>query len=111
MSEQTREILTNKEVIAIDQDPLGKQGYKIVDERPFEIFYKPLSNDEIAICLFNRTLEPVEKTIEWSNYDIKPGYIVRDLWEHKDIGNTNKTMTFNINPHGVIMLRLKNKQD
>ncbi len=106
MTDETINILTNKEAIAIDQDPLGNQGYKIKDEGAFEIFYKPLKNKDIALCLFNRNKHSIEKTINWNELSINSEYTIRDLWKHQNIGTTASKQTFNINGHGVILLRL-----
>ena len=54
MSDETLKILTNKEVIAINQDPLGIQGFKYFKEDDWEIWAKPLENDELALCFLNR---------------------------------------------------------
>ena len=106
MSESTTEILTNKEAIAIDQDVLGKQGYKIKDDGDFEIWYKPLESDDIAICFLNRSKEPMDIDINWETLDIKGKYKIRDLWKKKNTGFTNKNFKAEIEPHGVIFLRL-----
>jgi len=57
MNSVTKNILTNKEAITINQDVLGRQGYKILDEEKFEIFIKPPADGDTAICLFNRSDE------------------------------------------------------
>lgn len=106
MSDNTLEILTNKEAIEINQDSLGAQGYKIKDEGEFEIYYKPLMDDEIAICLFNRNLHQIEETIHWDELSVDRNYFIRDVWEHQNKGTTAENKTFRINGHGVILLRL-----
>ena len=55
MNSITENILTNKEAITINQDVLGRQGYKILDEEKFEIFMRPLVDGDTAICLFTET--------------------------------------------------------
>ena len=55
MNSVTKNILTNKEAITINQDVLGRQGYKILDEEKFEIFMRPLVDGDTAICLFTET--------------------------------------------------------
>ena len=64
MSDETRDILTNKEVIAIDQDPLGKQGYQHFLGK--DIWVKELSNGCWAVCFLNSTAEPIKLKITWS---------------------------------------------
>ena len=106
MSKSTIEILTNKEVIAIDQDILGKQGYKIKDYGNLEIWLKPLKSEDIAICFLNRNIKAKNINIDWQNLGIKGNYILRDLWKKKNIGNTNKNFIAKIDCHGVILLKL-----
>ena len=67
----TQDILTNMEMIAIDQDPLGKQGFKIKDYGELEIYYKPLQNNELAICIFNRYNETVNIELNWKTFNLK----------------------------------------
>ncbi|MCD4773467.1 MAG: glycoside hydrolase family 27 protein [Bacteroidales bacterium] len=110
MSEETRDILTNKEVIAIDQDALGKQGFKIIDEGDFEIWKKPLINGDIAICLFNRGKKTIEKEIIWDELNISKNFEIRDLWMKKNIGKTNNNFKTEIVSHSVVMLRLSLKK-
>ncbi|MCD4746034.1 MAG: glycoside hydrolase family 27 protein [Bacteroidales bacterium] len=108
MSESITEILTNKEVIAIDQDVLGKQGYKIRDDGDFEVWYKPMESENIAICFLNRSTNAKEINIDWNSLDIKNNYKIRDLWKKKDVGTTNEKFSGTIEPHGVILLKLTN---
>lgn len=107
MSKETREILTNKEVIAINQDPLGKQGYKIQDEGDFEIWMKPLVHDDKAICLLNRGAEAKDVEINWESLDLDNDYKIRDLWQRKELGNTCEKLEVTLPGHDVVMLRLK----
>lgn len=67
MSKETLTLLTNKEAIAIDQDVLGRQGYKLIDEeKNFEMFVKFSSKGDTAICFFNRGEKPGDIDINWS---------------------------------------------
>lgn len=109
MSAFTKEILTNKEAIAIDQDPLGKQGYKIKDEGEFEIYMKPLANGDTAICLFNRQDKALDVTINWAELKIANNHKIKDLWKHKEVGTTAKNFKATIGRHDVVLLRLARK--
>ena len=111
MSSEIRNILTNKEVIAIDQDPLGKQGVKITDIGDYEIWAKELSGGELAIALLNRGLSPINAVIRWGwilrKFGLKDkNYRLRDLWKHRFVGNTSRTFRAKVLPHDVILLRL-----
>jgi alpha-galactosidase len=118
MSEQTRDILTNKEIIAIDQDALGIEGFRYYSFDGLEIFVKPLSNDDLAVCFLNRSDHTQNINYEWiahtiqdkvSNTDadfVKTTYKLRDVWAKKDIGTTQKALKRSIAAHDVIVLKL-----
>jgi alpha-galactosidase len=109
MSESTREILTNREVIAIDQDAHGAQGRRIAKPGDSEIWVKPLSNGAHAIGLFNRGSAASPITIKWSDLALKstPTH-VRDLWGHRDLKLEGPEYSVTVPAHGVVMLRVYN---
>ncbi|MBP7886101.1 MAG: glycoside hydrolase family 27 protein [Candidatus Marinimicrobia bacterium] len=118
MSPEMIDILTNKELIAIDQDPLGIQGFKYLVKDNWEIWAKPLDKGDLALCFLNRTLEPVKVDLDWKKYPVKDDefhyyylfneneYKIRDLWSKKEIGTTAKPFSTQIGAHDVIVLRL-----
>jgi alpha-galactosidase len=107
MSDEICTILTDKEVIAIDQDPLGKQGYRFMDHPGKEILVKELSNSEWAVCFFNTGDKDMVVKVNWSHLSFLQGtYKVRNLWKKKDLGITDKGFNPNIKPHGVVLLKL-----
>jgi len=107
MSEDIRDILTNKEVIAIDQDPLGKQGYQFMVQRGKEIWVKALSNNAWAVCFFNTGDNDLNLRIHWSHLSfLKSDYKIRDLWQKKDIGTTKTHFKVSIPSHDVILLKM-----
>ncbi|MGV8096851.1 MAG: glycoside hydrolase family 27 protein [Mangrovibacterium sp.] len=114
MDRITREILLNEEVIAVDQDKLGIQGHKFMDMGEYEIWIKELSNGEMAFCFLNRSDSVWSLNYDWNkhimhlqdNFMSKGIYQIRDLWQHKNIGNTSKTLVYEIPPHGVLHVRL-----
>jgi alpha-galactosidase len=105
MTKETIEILTNKEVIAIDQDKLGKQGFRAKQDGELEIWKKPLA-DGTAVALFNRSAAPAKMTVRWADLGIKNNPKVRDLWAHSDV-NAPAEFSAEVPSHGVIMLRVK----
>jgi alpha-galactosidase len=106
MSDQTRAILTNKDVIAIDQDKLGAQGFRIRQDGDQEVWKKPLS-DGVAVGLFNRGEAPAKISVKWSEVGFNaPGPQVRDLWAHKNIDAPSE-YTAEVPAHGVVLLRLQ----
>jgi alpha-galactosidase len=107
MSPETLAILTNKDVIAVDQDPAGKQGYRLWQEGPLEIWMKPLADGGKAVGLFNRGDTPVPMTLHFRDLGVKGAASVRDLWEHKDLGSMRDTFTATVPRHGVVMVKVK----
>lgn len=119
MSDETIKILTNAEVIAINQDSLGIQGFKYTAKDSLEIWFKPLSNNEWAICFLNRGPEVKDMTFDWKNHPIvddfskrsinfeRSTYNIRDLWSKKEIGTTKKPLRLQVGAHDVKLLRLK----
>jgi alpha-galactosidase len=109
MDENTRAILTNKEVIAVDQDPLGVQGRRMWKDGDREVWVKPLSGGGRAVLLFNRGNEPAEIRFNWSQlgYPDKLKAAVRDLWAHRDVGRHAGTFGATVEPHGVVMLKVQ----
>jgi alpha-galactosidase len=118
MSEDTRQILINKEVIAVNQDKLGIQGFKYSAKDKVEVWFKPLSNDAWAMCVLNRSTNSQPVTFNWKNETVTDDlskreagfatttYKVRDLWAKKDLGTTAAALTADVPGHDVLMLRL-----
>ena len=109
MTPATHDILTNKDVIAIDQDSLGKEGYRILSEpaKNREIWIKPLSNDEWAVCALNTGSAAADLEVEWRLlYPIHGKFKVHDVWANKDVGDTSRPATFHTESHDVVLLRL-----
>lgn len=117
MSAETAEILKNGEVIAIDQDVLGKQGFCFRDNGDYEIWIKKLANNEKAVCLLNRGDEMKEVQVDfnvlikatddyWAFDQYKlSDYKIRDLWEHKEFAPASGIATIKLAPHTIKMYR------
>lgn len=116
MSAEVKEILTNNEVIAVNQDSLGKQAVRFLDMGEKEVWVKFLKNDEIAVCFLNRSEFPWIENYDWSRLNIyhdgkaiyfgKTNYRVRDLWKHKNLRDTDDKTQLEIPGHGVLMVKL-----
>lgn len=107
MSPEVLAILTNREVIAADQDPKGIQGHRVWQEGPREIWMKPLSDGSMAVGMFNRSPGPLPVTLCFDDIGIKGAASVRDLWAKKDLGAVKNSYTAVIPSHGAVMLKLK----
>ena len=108
MTPETRDILTNSEVISVDQDALGMQGRKVRDDGAHEVWMKPLSDGSRAVILFNRGTEEASIAAAWEEVGLFPGgkARVRDLWRHADAGIAAGRYEAKIPPHGVVMVKI-----
>ena len=105
MKPEIAQILTQKELIAIDQDPLGKQGKRIRKDGDLEVWCKELSGDRRALVLLNRSSTSSDINVEWKEIGFSGRHRVRDLWAQKDLGNFKKSFTGqNITGHGCMVL-------
>ena len=116
----TLNLLTNDEVIEINQDPLGKPARLLTDENGVQIWAKPLEDGSISVGLFNianfaKTPETYfrwgdEKaknyTFDFTKIGLKGKYKLRDVWRQKDLGTFNGSFNTEIRHHGVVMLRM-----
>jgi alpha-galactosidase len=108
MTPETQTILTNPEVIAVDQDAAGVQGHIVVQEGPLVVMVKPLVDGSKAVGLFNREQGIVTATIKFSDLGLGADATVRDLWKREDLGRFNGSFTADVAEHGVVMLRIRN---
>ena len=108
MSEEIRGILTAPEPIAVDQDPLGRQGDLVRAERSGEVWARELADGSRAVVLFNRSLRPERIAVRWSDlgWNERDRVRVRDLWEREDQGVHGEAFAAAVPSHGAAMLRL-----
>lgn len=127
MSQETIDIILNKEVIAVNQDKLGVQGLRFKKEDGLEFWFKPLENNEWAFCILNRNEEARTYTLNWTDFNLTDeevskrstnfdtvDYQIYDLWQHKKVGTTYKQMRkktqIEIPGRDVIMYKLSPKK-
>jgi len=104
----TLSLLTNDEVLAVNQDPLGKQATVVSKMDSCGVLAKDLEDGSKAAGLFNVTDSITRKlTVKWSELGISGKYIVRDLWRQKDIGIFDNEFSADVKPHGVVMVSLR----
>jgi alpha-galactosidase len=108
MSATTKSILTNADVIAIDQDPLGIQGKPISTSTTLEVWSKKLTGTQTyAVVLFNRTTASADIAVTWVSLGMtSSSATVRDLWAHTDLGSIATQYQATVPSHGVVMLRV-----
>jgi alpha-galactosidase len=109
MTPDTLALLTNHEVIAIDQDPLGLQGDRVSAVGPVEVWSRRLVNGDIAVGLFNRGESETTMHFRPSDVGASGEVYLRDLWQHKDLGVLEQTYSTIVPRHGVVALRLTHK--
>jgi alpha-galactosidase len=109
MTPYTVEILTNREVIAVDQDPLGKQGYRVAQEGPLEVWMKPMQDGSKVVGLFNRQRTTEQITADFAQIGIRGEASVRDLWLKKNLGTFKDSYSAYVPPHGVVLIRIRQK--
>ena len=108
MTDETREILGNREVIALDQDILGRQGERIASRDGIEIWARPLSDGGRAIGVFNRNESGQTVRLTWKELGLgaRPTAL-RDLWKHCDLTPAEDGYSASIPAHGVLLLRVR----
>ena len=108
MSEATRTILTNREVIAVDQDSSGTQGYLVSSDGPeLQVWAKPLAHGGRAVALLNRSSAPAKITAYLSRVGLHvDSASVRDLWKHEELGKVGGKFVAEVPAHGVVMVRM-----
>lgn len=106
MTTETKELLTNPEVIAVDQDAKGVQGHRVWQEGPLEIWAKPLADGSQAVGLFNRLDSPLPMELDAKLIGVAASAKLRDLLDHKDLGTINTSFSTEVPGHGVVMLRV-----
>ena len=115
ISKETLTLVTNAEVIALNQDKLGYQARRLKKSGELEIWAKPLISTMsglVAVTLLNRSDKnaSIDLDLESLGFDLRHSYTIRDLWKHKDDPATKaKTARFELPAHGVITLKVKGK--
>lgn len=118
MNEATKQILTNKDAISINQDVLGIQGWRYASKDSVETWFKPLSNGDWAVSFVNRSRQPQKISFDWKNENVQDTifsrqlnagavqYKIVDVWTKKNNETTAKTFHATIPSHDVVMLKL-----
>jgi alpha-galactosidase len=104
----TLSLLSNDEVLDVNQDPLARQASLIVRDAPgqVEVWAKSLEDGSKAVGLFNRSPAETTVTAKWSDLGINGGQTVRDLWRHQDAGKFDGSFTATVPRHGVVLVKI-----
>jgi alpha-galactosidase len=109
MKPEIREILTHKEVIAVDQDPAGSQGRRVHKNGDLEVWSKVMQDGSRAVVLLNRGTKDAAIGVSWEDlgYPVHLSVRVRDLWQAKDLGERKGEFSSTVAPHSIVMLTMK----
>ena len=103
----TTALLTNPEVLAVNQDSLGRPARRMTGPpQVAETWMKPLADGSFAVGFFNRTAQPLKVNFPWSNLGFLSAPEVRDLWLRRDFGR-QETFALELPPHGCALMHVK----
>jgi alpha-galactosidase len=106
MTAETREMLANRDVIAVDQDAAGKQGDRAWAEGPIEVWVRQLADGSRAVGVFNRHPSALAATVDFKALGFSRAVKARDIWQGKDLGTISAPYTAKIPGHGVLFLKV-----
>ena len=106
MSKDTLAILTNPEVISIDQDAKGAEARRVWQLGPHEVWARPLADGSTAVLLINEGEDKERVTARFSDVGASGTKSVRDLWAHKDLGQSTDSFSADVPNHGAVLVRL-----
>jgi alpha-galactosidase len=121
IKKETIDILTNKEMLAVNQDSLGIQGYRYDAKDSVEVWVKPLMKDDWAVCFLNRSAQSQKIDFDWSKNVLtdtvahrtlntnESTFTLRNLWTKKNIGTTKKNLQTVVPSHDVFVVKLGKK--
>jgi len=99
-------LLGNPEVLAVDQDSLGRAAGRTLQNGRTEVWARPLSDGTMAVGLFNRDLVPRTVSVQWSDLGLSGSQQVRDLWRHQDLGAKRDGFSVEVPRHGVVLVKV-----
>ncbi len=106
LDEFTISLLSNDEVLDINQDALAKQAKRVKGDRSFQLFVKELEDGSKAVGLFNLSELPMPYTLKMEELNLVGNYVFRDVWRQKDLAKKGNTFSTEIPPHGVVLLKI-----
>lgn len=104
----TLDLITNNEMLAINQDPLGRQGIRVSQNGPLEVWAKDLNDGSKAVGLLNRGTKNGDMiTVNWNDLNIKGKQTVRNIWQHEELGMFTNTFSAPVSAHGTVLVKIK----
>ena len=106
MDALTTSMFSNDEVLAVNQDALGKQGWRAKQDGETEVWMKPMADGTMAVGLFNRGAEAAKVSVAWSDLKLEGAQAVRDLWRETDLPQEAAGYSTMVNSHGAALVRV-----
>ena len=106
MDDFTLSLLTNDEVLEVNQDPLGKQAARVAQDAQLEVWAKDMEDGSKAVGLFNRSYKATPVKVKWADLGLSGKQTVRDLWRQKDLGKSDGEFKAEVPRHGVVLVRI-----
>lgn len=100
-------LLSNPEVIAVNQDILGKQASRVIKDENIQVWSKPLQDGSIAVGVFNLGENPVDYQLSLASLKLSGKHNLRDLWKQEDMGSIETSFSVSVNRHGVKLFKIK----
>jgi alpha-galactosidase len=107
MDDETKSILMNTEVIAIDQDTVVKPARKISEQGALVVAARAINDKTWAVGLFNRGNAAAKMTVAWADLRLHGKLRVRDLWAHQDLGKVADQFSAEVPAHGVVLITVR----
>ena len=102
----TISLLSNDEVLEVDQDPLGRQAYLAYKDEEREVWVKSMEDGSKAVGLFNLTEEPLNIPVDLKDLNLKGRWNLRDLWRQTNLGAVEQHFEMNVLPHGAMLIKI-----
>ena len=102
----TIDLLSNDEVLDVDQDPLGKAATRKAQEGSTEVWTRPLADGTMAVGLFNRGRYTAKVTAKWTDLGLSGQQSVRDLWRRTEVGTFEHSYTHEVRAHGAALVKI-----
>jgi alpha-galactosidase len=106
MDKFTLDLLTNDEVLDVNQDPLGKPAGRVAENNGIQVWSRPLQDGTVAVGIFNTGMEDLEGIVKWSDIGVQGKQPVRDLWMKQDLGVFVGQYAVKVPAHGSFMFKI-----
>jgi alpha-galactosidase len=101
------DLLTNDEVLEVNQDALGQQAARRAADGSLEVWSKKMADGRVAVGLFNRGVTSAKVTARWAELGVSGSKKVRDLWQRRDLGEFKESFTAEVPSHGAVLVSLR----